>query len=149
MLVHTSGHLLSTMSEDSGCGKDNAAFVACDLSFRTLKDWEGEELDDLSFKKGDVISATKRDGAGWAFGSLPDGASGWFPLDCTEETHTRAVADIGTNTGHVSVPLYSLSLTLILPVRIGGFHQRGQGQTSAFKLGPSHQHLSLEPSGPT
>merc|ERR1711879_210854 len=69
------------------------------MGVQALKDWKGEELDDLSFNKDDIITVKKEDGAGWASGNLPDGTSGWFPLDCASLVHENAVADVGTATG--------------------------------------------------
>ena len=93
------------MAETTGVplshSNENITVQACSMQMKALKDWQGEELDDLTFKQGDVISVTKKDGAGWAFGTLEDGAKGWFPLEVTELLHEKAVAAIGTNTGEV------------------------------------------------
>lgn len=80
---------------------ENITIQACSMQLKAIKDWRGEELDDLTFKQGDVITVSKKDGAGWAFGSLADGTKGWFPLEVTELLHESAVAAIGTHTGEV------------------------------------------------
>lgn len=87
----------------ASASSENVAVKLCDYQVRATKDWTGEELDDLSFKKDDLILVRKEDGAGWASGMLKDGSSGWFPLDCVELVHESAIADIGTQTGAVSI----------------------------------------------
>lgn len=64
-----------------------------------LSDYKAEELDDLCFKEGDVITITRKDGAGWAEGSLEDGSKGWFPLDKVEKVYESPVAEVGQDTG--------------------------------------------------
>lgn len=89
------------MATVTSTSSENVAVKLCDYQVRAAKDWIGEELDDLSFKQGDLILVRKEDGAGWASGILQNGTTGWFPLDCTELVHDSAVAEIGTNTGAV------------------------------------------------
>jgi len=82
------------------------AVKMCDYQMQAIKDWKGEELDDLSFKKGDIITVKKEDGAGWGSGQLADGTSGWFPLECASLVHESAVADVGTNTGATALDAF-------------------------------------------
>lgn len=79
----------------------NVSVTPCNCTVRALKDWSGDELDDLSFKKDDVITVVKKDAAGWASGKLKSGESGWFPMECVEEIFDTAVAEVGMKTGEV------------------------------------------------
>jgi hypothetical protein len=57
-----------------------------------LCDWKGEGIDKLSFAKGDHITISKKDGGSWAFGTIQDGSSGWFPLECADLQNTGITA---------------------------------------------------------
>jgi hypothetical protein len=72
-------------------------------------DFQGDDVNDLCFLKGDVITMTRKDGAGFGFGTMEDGATGWFPLQHVELIHDNAVAEIGTNTGEVRVSFVLLT----------------------------------------
>ena len=90
----------------SGC-----YYQACEIrKVRALKDCLGSDVDDLSFKEGDIFQVERKDGAGWAFGRMEDASCGWFPLDCVELLHENAIAEIGTNTGEVNICINLVSL---------------------------------------
>jgi hypothetical protein len=73
---------------------------------RAVKDWKASDIEDLSFQNGDIITIERKDGAGWAFGRLSDSTHGWFPLDCVELLHEKAIAEIGTNTGESALDAF-------------------------------------------
>ena len=82
--------------------KQEDSVQACELQqVRAISAFKGDDVTDLSFAEGDLIDVTRKDGAGYAYGTLKDGSSGWFPLEHVELTHDTAVAEVGAKTGEV------------------------------------------------
>merc|ERR1712137_616377 len=105
--VYYQPHYFANMSEPA------SEHITCEPTVViALKTWNGEELDKLTFEKGDEITITKKDGAGWAFGSLKDDSSGWFPLDCVdlpekeEDSVPDAIGEIGVDTGKTALDAF-------------------------------------------
>lgn len=46
--------------------------------------FQGENNDELRFKKGDIITVTQREDGGWWEGTLSD-VTGWFPSNYVKE----------------------------------------------------------------
>lgn len=46
--------------------------------------FQGENNDELRFKKGDIITVTQREDGGWWEGTLGD-KTGWFPSNYVKE----------------------------------------------------------------
>lgn len=75
----------------------------CELQqVRAISAFNGEDVTDLSFPQGELIEISRKDGAGWAFGTIKDGSSGWFPLEHIELVYDTAVAEVGIKTGEVN-----------------------------------------------
>lgn len=50
--------------------------------------FQGENNDELQFKKGDIITVTQREDGGWWEGTLGD-VTGWFPSNYVKEYKGR------------------------------------------------------------
>jgi len=123
---------------------ENITIQACSMQLKAIKDWRGEELDDLTFKQGDVITVSKKDGAGWAFGSLADGTKGWFPLEVTELLHESAVAAIGTHTGESALDAF-IKEAKERPVPLTNLHLARATQGQAHRNHSLNELLASKP----
>lgn len=52
--------------------------------------FQGENNDELRFKKGDIITVTQREDGGWWEGTLGE-VTGWFPSNYVKEYKGRFV----------------------------------------------------------
>lgn len=60
--------------------------------------FQGENNDELRFKKGDIITVTQREDGGWWEGTLGE-MTGWFPSNYVKEYNGKMLN---------SIPLFSL-----------------------------------------
>lgn len=57
--------------------------------------FQGENNDELRFKKGDIITVTQREDGGWWEGTLNE-VTGWFPSNYVKEYKSKPISLIVT-----------------------------------------------------